>query len=60
MDRLIDLSLRYKFLVLVLTVVVIGAGVNSMLRLPIDAVPDVTPNQVLVLTSAPGLGPFDV
>jgi len=60
MDRLIDLSLRYKFLVLVLTVVVIGAGVNSMLRLPIDAVPDVTPNQVLVLTSAPGLGPLEV
>ena len=56
MDRLIDLSLRYKFLVLVLTVVVIGAGINSMLRLPIDAVPDVTPNQVLILTSAPGLG----
>ena len=60
MDRLIDLSLRYKFLVLVLTVVVIGAGINSMLRLPIDAVPDVTPNQVLVLTSAPGLGPLEV
>ena len=60
MDRLIDLSLRYKFLVLVLTVVVIGVGINSMLRLPIDAVPDVTPNQVLVLTSAPGLGPLEV
>ena len=60
MHRLIDLSLRYKFLVLVLTVVVIGVGINSMLRLPIDAVPDVTPNQVLVLTSAPGLGPLEV
>ena len=60
MDRLIDLSLRYKFLVLVLTAVVIGVGINSMLRLPIDAVPDVTPNQVLVLTSAPGLGPLEV
>ncbi len=31
-----------------------------MLRLPIDAVPDVTPNQVLVLTQAPGLGPLEV
>ena len=60
MHRLIDLSLRYKFLVLVLTAVVIGVGINSMLRLPIDAVPDVTPNQVLVLTSAPGLGPLEV
>ena len=57
MHRLIDFSLKYKFLVLMLTAVMIGAGIYSMLRLPIDAVPDVTPNQVLVLTQAPGLGP---
>lgn len=60
MHKLIDLALRNKFLVLVLTVVVVGFGVRSMLRLPIDAVPDVTPNQVLVLTQAPGLGPLEV
>jgi cobalt-zinc-cadmium resistance protein CzcA len=57
---LIDFSLRNKFLVLVFTVTVIAAGVYSMFRLPIDAVPDVTPNQVLVLTQAPGLGPVEV
>ena len=50
MHRLIDFSLRNKFLVLVLTAVMVGFGVRAMLRLPIDAVPDVTPNQVLVLT----------
>lgn len=60
MHRLIDFSLRNKFLVLVFTVTVIAAGVYSMFRLPIDAVPDVTPNQVLVLTQAPGLGPVEV
>ncbi|MGE0444108.1 MAG: efflux RND transporter permease subunit [Vicinamibacterales bacterium] len=60
MHRLIDLSLRNKFLVLVLTAVLVGFGVRAMLRLPIDAVPDVTPNQVLVLTQAPGLGPLEV
>ncbi len=60
MHRLIDLSLRNTFLVLILTAVMIGVGVYSMLRLPIDAVPDVTPNQVLVLTQAPGLGPVEV
>ena len=60
MHRLIDLSLRNKFLVLILTAVMVGVGVYSMLRLPIDAVPDVTPNQVLVLTQAPGLGPVEV
>jgi len=31
-----------------------------MFKLPIDAVPDVTPNQVQILTNAPGLGPIEV
>src|SRR5580765_3119866 len=60
MHRLIDLSLRNKFLVLIATAVMVGVGLFSMLRLPIDAVPDVTPNQVLILTQAPGLGPVEV
>ncbi len=60
MHKLIDLSLKNKFLVLILTAVMVGVGINSMLRLPIDAVPDVTPNQVLVLTQAPGLSPVEV
>jgi heavy metal efflux system protein len=60
MHRLIDFSLRNKFLVIVMTAVMVGFGVRAMLRLPIDAVPDVTPNQVLVLTQAPGLGPLEV
>lgn len=60
MHRLIDFSLRNKFLILVMTLVMVGLGVRAMLRLPIDAVPDVTPNQVLVLTQAPGLGPLEV
>ena len=60
MHRIIDFSLRNKFLIIVMTLVMVGVGVRSMLRLPIDAVPDVTPNQVLVLTQAPGLGPLEV
>jgi heavy metal efflux system protein len=60
MHRLIDLSLRNKFLVLILTAVMVGLGVDAMLKLPIDAVPDVSPNQVMVITQAPGLGPAEV
>ena len=60
MHRLIDFSLRNKFLVLIFTAVIVAAGIYSMLRLPIDAVPDVTPNQVLVLTQAPGLSPLEI
>ena len=60
MHRLIEFSLKNKFLVLMGTAVIIATGVYSMLRLPIDAVPDVTPNQVLVLTQSPGLGPLEI
>lgn len=60
MHRLVEFSLRNKFLVLIFTAVVVGVGVYSMLRLPIDAVPDVSPNQVLILTQAPGLAPLEV
>ncbi|HSR50855.1 MAG TPA: CusA/CzcA family heavy metal efflux RND transporter [Acidobacteriota bacterium] len=60
MRRLIDISLNNRFLVLVLVGLVVAVGVRAMLQLPIDAVPDVTPNQVQVLTNAPGLGPLEV
>ena len=60
MHRLTDWSLRNKFLVIIATAIVVVAGIVSMMQLPIDAVPDVTPNQVLVLTQAPGLGPVEV
>lgn len=60
MHKLIDFSLRNKFIVLLAVVVLIASGIFALTRLPIDAVPDVTPNQVLVLTEAPGLGPVEV
>ena len=60
MHRIIELSLKYRFLVIVFTLLVIGVGIYDLRRLPIDAVPDITPNQVLILTRAPGLGPVEV
>lgn len=56
----IEAILRYRFVVLAITVLVAAAGVFSMLNLPIDAVPDTTPNQVVVLTNAPSLSPVEV
>ena len=60
MQSIISLALRYRFLVLVGTFIVVAFGLLSMRDLPIDAVPDVTPNQVLVLTRAPSLSPVEV
>ena len=60
MHRIIDFSLNNRFLILVFVLLLIGVGVNALLNLPIDAVPDVTPNQVQILTNAPGLSPLEV
>ncbi|WP_201750339.1 efflux RND transporter permease subunit [Tautonia marina] len=59
-DRIIDASLNNRFVVLLLVLLLVVAGIAAMRRLPIDAVPDVTNVQVQVLTNAPSLGPVEV
>src|SRR5215470_2360656 len=60
MRRIIALALEYRFFVFFATVLVVIAGIAALQQLPIDAVPDITPNQVLVLGKAPGLSPLEV
>lgn len=60
MRKLIALSLEYRFLVPLVTLLVVAFGLLSLQKLPIDAVPDITPNQVLVLTKSPSLSPVEV
>ena len=60
LQRLVDLSLRYKVLVLILFLVVGCLGYRSLGQLPIDAFPDVTPVQVNIYTEASGLAAEDV
>jgi cobalt-zinc-cadmium resistance protein CzcA len=60
MYKIVDFSLNNRFLVMVLVLLVMVAGINALVNLPIDAVPDVTPNQVQILTNAPGLSPLEV
>src|SRR5262244_3336994 len=60
MQKIIGLALKYRFLVLFITLLTAVAGVFALQQLPIDAVPDITPNQVLVLGKAPGLSPLEV
>ena len=57
---LVEWALRNRFLVIVLLVLLCVAGTESAVRLPIDAVPDVTNVQVQVLTKAPALAPLEV
>jgi heavy metal efflux system protein len=58
--KTIELSLRQRGLVLLATLALIGIGVWSALRLPIDAVPDITSPQVLVNTAVPALAPEEI
>src|SRR5215470_1949467 len=60
MRRIIALALEYRFFVFFITLLVVIAGTVALQQLPIDAVPDITPNQVLVLSKAPGLSPLEV
>ena len=60
MQRLVEFALRHRILVLLATVFVAAIGFISLRNLPIDAEPDITPNQVLVLTRAPSLSPLEV
>jgi Cu/Ag efflux pump CusA len=60
LNKIIEFSLHNRFLVLIFTAILVGSGIYSVLRLPIDAVPDLTNVQVQVLTNAPSLGPLEV
>ncbi|MBS0416161.1 MAG: efflux RND transporter permease subunit [Proteobacteria bacterium] len=54
MNRIVASSLRQRFLVVLLTVVLIGVGVRSLIRLPVDAYPDLSPPMVEIITQWPG------
>lgn len=56
----ITFLLKNRLLVLLATAVLIAAGVMAWLHLPIDAFPDVTNTQVMILSKAPGLAAVDV
>src|ERR1700752_18720 len=58
--RIFEAALENRLLTIIFVVVLIGLGARAMLQLPIDAVPDVTPNVVQGVTDAPGLGPAEV
>ena len=59
-NRIIELSLRNRTLILVCYAVLAVAGYWALLRTPIDAIPDLSENQVIVFTDWPGRGPQEV
>ncbi|MBY0497590.1 MAG: CusA/CzcA family heavy metal efflux RND transporter [Cyanobacteria bacterium] len=59
-ERILDFSIRWRGLVMILGVVLVAFGLYSATRLPIDAVPDITSNQVQINTIAPAFAPLEM
>ncbi len=60
LDNLIGFSIRNKFIVLMGVLALIGWGTYSLINLPLDAVPDITNNQVQIVTQSPTLAPQEI
>jgi len=60
LQQIITFSVRQKFVALSLVVLMAVAGYFSLVQLPINSLPDVTPVQVLVITKAGRYSPYDV
>ncbi len=58
--RVIDLSLKHRFVVVLAWLGIAILGVASFQRLPLDAFPDTTPTQVQINTAAPALSPLEI
>ncbi|RKS03403.1 CusA/CzcA family heavy metal efflux RND transporter [Flavobacterium sp. 102] len=60
LDKIIYFSINNKFIIGLFTVILIAVGSYSLYTLPIDALPDITNNQVQIITSSPTLATQEV
>jgi cobalt-zinc-cadmium resistance protein CzcA len=60
LEKIIELSLKYKVLVLVAFIAISAFGFKAYLQIPVDAFPDITPKQVVIYTESPGNSAEDI
>lgn len=60
LDKIIRFSINNKFIIGLFTLVLVAVGSYSLYTLPIDALPDITNNQVQIITSSPTLATQEV
>ena len=60
LNSIIDFTLEYRWLVLIGILVLLAGGGYSLYTIPVEAFPDLTNNQVVVVTDAPSLPPSEV
>lgn len=56
-EKIIDWSANNRFIVILLYVIIIGFGIYSVINLPVDAIPDLSENQVIIFTEWMGRSP---
>src|ERR1700738_2301010 len=59
-EKIIEFSVRNRFIVLFLTAAMTGAGIVATLNTPVDAIPDLSENQVIVFTDWMGRSPKEI
>jgi cobalt-zinc-cadmium resistance protein CzcA len=59
-NRIISFSVKNKFIIGLFVMALVGWGIYSLSRLPIDAIPDITNNQVQIISMAPSLAVQEV
>lgn len=59
-DGLINYSIKNKLAIGIFTLILSIYGIYSIIKLPIDAVPDVSNNQVQIITQNPNLAPYEI
>jgi heavy metal efflux system protein len=60
LETILHFSIRNRWLIVLFTIIIAAIGVNSLIKLPIDAVPDITNNQVQINTEYPALSPVEI
>ena len=56
-EKIIDWSANNRFIVILLYIIIVGYGIYSVINLPVDAIPDLSENQVIVFTEWMGRSP---
>src|ERR1051326_5751713 len=59
-DRIVQFSIKWRLFMVFVAIALVGAGIYSATQLPIDAVPDITTDQVQINTRAPAFTPLEI